>query len=339
VKLGELLVPAALALAGGAVALDLQARAEVARAAAKETTEEFLLPPPEQLARASLGYRAALADYLWAHVLVTQGLRLNERRRFATITDYLTAITHLDPDFREPYRLADTLTTMQTKSATVEDLRAARRVMERGAERFPDDAEIHLVTGQFLAFVAPASYLRDRPDEASEWRLAGARYLARAAELGSHDASIAWRAIGGAGTLHRAGERQATIDFYVKALAVTEDEELAANIRRHLAGLLGEAAADRERQRRATFEALSRRGYPSAPPSLVLAGGPPFDPASCAGGTASSRWGEARCATSWRDWVPRMDAQLEAELLEPPAPPSAPAPSAPPPPEPTAPPR
>lgn len=295
--------------------------------AVQETSESFTLPPSEQLGVLSLGYREALADYLWAHVLVTQGLRLKDRRRFETVTQYLDAITSLAPDFRDPYLLVDTLTTVQAKAATAEDVREVRRLLERGVARFPNDAEMWLSLGQFVTFIAPASYLQDEhPEEAARWRREGAAYLARAAELGSQDASIAWRAIGGARHLRNAGETQATISFIQRAMAVTEDEELRAHLSKQLAALVGQEAARRQQARRQRFEEVWRTSYPTLSITAVLSAGPPFDAARCAGGALSPHAGDVACATGWPDWNERVDAELLALEASAP-PPESPAPT------------
>lgn len=322
----------ALVLAAAGVGLVAASRvpAETMRASTKETSETFVLPPRDELIFLSIGYRSAVADYLWAHVLVTQGLRLHEKRRYETITRYLNAIMDLDPSFREPYRLADTLTTMQTVSATVDDIREVRRLLERGVEQFPNDAELWLTLGQFVTFVAPGSYLqKEHPEEAQRWRTEGASYLARAAELGSQDASIAWRAIGGVGHLHKAGETRATMRFIERAMAVTEDAELREHLGKQLGALLGEEAARKQHLRRARLEQVWRASYPTLSLVGVHALAPPFDAAACAGGAIAPGAESPRCATTWAEWNARVDAEIEEELLrsapEPPAAPEAPA--------------
>ncbi|HQK20865.1 MAG TPA: HAT repeat-containing protein, partial [Polyangiaceae bacterium] len=123
---------------------------------AKETSDVYVLPPPTVLARASLGYRAAVADYLWAHVLVTQGLRMGAKRPFQEVGQYLDAINHLDPAYREPYRLADSLLSHQAgDSDRAQSVRRARQILERGLIQFPYDAELWLNYGQFLAYIGP----------------------------------------------------------------------------------------------------------------------------------------------------------------------------------------
>ncbi len=322
----------AFTLGGALIIAAVRSPAEATRASTKETGETYPLPPRDELLFLSMGYRAAAADLAWAHVLVTQGLRLGERRRFETVTRYLDAVMTLDPSFREPYRLADTLTTMQTVSATAEDVRVVRRLLERGVEQFPNDAELWLNLGQFVTWIAPASYLDAvDPEEAQRWRREGAAYLARAAELGSEDATIAWRAIGGVRQLHKAGELAATARFIERALAVTEDAELREHLGKQLAALQGDQAARKQRVRRQRFEEVWRGTYPTVPLSAVHAAGPPFDPAACAGGAVAPDAEEVLCATTWAAWNARVDADLDEQsrrelAMAPPAAPLEPPP-------------
>lgn len=304
---------AAVGLAGALAIGAVRQPAVDQHEAVKETTEAFLLPPPEQLKVFSLGYRAALADYLWAHVLVTQGLRLGERRRFATILEFLDAIVTLDPDFREPYLLADTLTTIQAVSATVEEVRGVRKLLERGTRQFPDDAQIWLTAGEFITYVAPGSYLKELPEEAARWRVEGVTFLQRAGELGSADGFVAARALGGGRSLLRAGEREAAIRFYRKALSTLEDPELREQVEAMLIKLDGERAVQAHRARARRFEEDWRRAYPSWSLTGVFAAGPPFDPAACAGGSVAPAASSSLCATRWSDWAARVDAAIELD--------------------------
>lgn len=268
-----------------------------------ETSDVYVLPPPDEVVTMSLGYRAALADLLWSHVLVSQGLHTFERRRFENLTLLLDAINALDPTFRDPYLFADALITFQTSTTPREEVLKAREIMERGVQHRPLDGELWLALGQFVAFIAPASYLTD-PEEQARWRLEGARMLARAAELGGGDANISWQALGGAGILGRAGERDAQIRFLQRTLAVTDDEELRQKIRAQLDKLLGERAAEGYRRRLDGFSEIWRRDLPFVSKTTMLVLGPPLDPAYCAGGAHAD---EPRCATTWRAWAERVE--------------------------------
>ncbi|WP_437594554.1 hypothetical protein [Sorangium sp. So ce1000] len=270
-----------------------------------ETSDVYVLPPPDEVVALSLGYRSALADLLWSHVLVSQGLHTMERRRFENLTLLLDAINALDPPFRDPYLFADALITFQTTTTPHHEVVKAREIMERGVENRPLDGELWLALGQFVAFIAPASYLTD-PAEQAQWRLDGARMLERAAELGGGDANISWQALGGAGILGRAGQRDAQIRFLQRTLAVTDDKELKQKARAQLDKLLDARDAERYRRRLDGFSEIWRRDLPFVSNTAILVLGPPRDPAYCAGGAHAD---EPRCATTWRAWAERIEGQ------------------------------
>lgn len=269
--------------------------------ALKPTSDVYALPAPEQLVVVSLGYRAALADLIFAHVLVWHGLHFQEKRRFEFAAEYLDAVTTLDPKFRDPYYFGDTLIAVQVGKPTREDYHRARRLLERGLREHPDDTELWLSTGQFIAYVA-APWLED-PNEQKAWRIEGAKIMARACELVGSNENIPYNCISAASVLSRGGERDATIHFLERILAVSDDEairEYALAKLRHLAG---------EQE----MEALERRanglrdawkadlGYVSLTSALVV--GPQFDPAACAGPHRN----DPDCASTWAAWRARRE--------------------------------
>jgi tetratricopeptide (TPR) repeat protein len=268
----------------------------------KETSEVYLLPPPEHVVALSLGYRSALADVLWAHVLVAQGFRMMEKRRFENLTRLLDSINELDPTFRDPYLYADALITLQAGATPRDEVLKAREILERGVKNLPLDGEVWLALGQFVAYVAPGSYLTD-PEEKKQWRLEGAKMLARAAELSGPDSEIGWQAIGGASILARAGEREAAIRFLERALAVADDEELKQHIQGKLAALVSDKLAEAYKHRQEELRKLREKDLPFVSRTRLLVLGPPVDTALCAGG---ERKADPRCATSWPDWVERI---------------------------------
>lgn len=265
----------------------------------KETSDVYVLPPAEHAVALSLGYRAALTDVLWAHVLVAQGLRLQERRHFDNLTMLLDTINELEPTFRDPYLYADALISLQTGGPPAHDeVLKAREIMERGMKNLPLDAEVWLTSGQYVAFIAPSSYLTD-PNEQQEWKLAGAKMLARAAELGGDDSAVGWNVLGGAGLLANAGERDAAIRFLQRTLAVTDDAELKVDLVRKLNTLLGERFVDEQKVRQDEQKTMRLSEMPFVTRTMYQVLGPPADPALCAGG---SRLSDKRCALTWKAW-------------------------------------
>jgi hypothetical protein len=249
----------------------------------------YPLPPPQQTVALSLGYRAALADVIFAHVLVSYGLHFQEKRRFEFVGNYLDAISELDPTFEQPYRLADTLLTLQVRSVGPENYRKARSILERGMKQFPFDSTLWDSAGQFLAYLGPGG-LED-PAEQDEWRLAGARALAHAGEVVGDDETVPYHCITAAGLLTSAGARSATSQFLERVLTVNDDP----TIRELAAGALDSEARDRVEERYQRFQHAWISDLPFITRGAYLSIGPTFDAAACAGLAAT-------CATSWREW-------------------------------------
>lgn len=278
----------------------------------RETSEVYLLPPPRQLEVASLGHKSALADLLWANVLVSQGLRLGERRRFETVVPYLEAIVELDPKWRDPYCMAEALVTLQSKPATIDEIRATRALLERGVRERPFDADLWLRLGQFVGFIIPNNYLEHLPEERAAWRRDGAEHLKRASELAAGDPSIAWLSIGGARIFAETGQMDRAIEMYEHVLATTEDLELRDKIegllvamRRKRALGEGEVQGLQAAARREAFRELKFREYPGLPATGGRAMPYPRDAALCAGGAASPTAMEAGCSGSWAEFAER----------------------------------
>ena len=270
----------------------------------KETSDLYGLPPPRELVVLSLGYRSALADLLWAYVLVSQGLHNLEHRRFDTLIPLLDAINELEPTYRDPYLFADALITFQAVQTPRSEVLAARAIMERGIANRPLDANLWLAVGEFIGFVAPGTYLTD-PAEKDRWQVDGARILAHAAKLGGDDSGVSWQALGGANLLARAGQRDAAIRFLRRTLAVTDDQELKDKIMAQLGGLLDDAREDAFHRIEAGIRAVRDRDLPQITRrSEYMVLGPPRDPAYCAGAAHAE---EIACAGSWHEWEERSE--------------------------------
>jgi hypothetical protein len=262
----------------------------------KEKSDVYGLPSPEQVVVLSLGYRSALADLLFAHVLVWHGIHFQEKRRLEFAANYLDTVAALDPTFRDTYYYGDTIITMQPEKPRHEDYVRARQLLENGLVARPTDTELWFNTGQYIAYVA-APWLDD-PKEQAEWRLAGARLLARACELVGSNENIPYNCITAAGLFSRAGEREANIQFLERVLAVSDDEELRQQALAYLQHALGEQSQDRLRERADRLREAWKSDLRFVDLTTELLLGPPTDPASCAGISHPS----TECATTWRAW-------------------------------------
>jgi hypothetical protein len=259
----------------------------------------YPLPPPQQTVVLSLGYRAALADLIFAHVLVSSGIHFQEKRSFEFVGNYLDAINELDPKFEKPYRLADTLLTLQVKQVGAENYRKARAILERGMKELPFDGALWTSAGQYLAYLAPGG-LTDRAEQ-DEFRLAGARVLAHACELVGDDANLPYHCIVAAGLLTNAGAQEASREFLERVLMVNDDPDIRAMATRALAKTLSGEAKDRAQDRYQRFQRAWGSDLPFVTRGAYLAVGPAWEPAACAGRSAS-------CPTSWRAWAAAHEA-------------------------------
>lgn len=274
--------------------------------ALSEKSDVYALPSPEQVVVASLGHRSALADLIFAHVLVWHGLHFEQKRRFEFAADYLDTVATLDPTFRETYYFGDTLIAMQPVPPRREDYVRARKLLERGLAARPYDTELWLSTGQYIAYVA-APWLED-PKEMSDWRLAGARILARACELVGSNENIPYNCIGAAGLFTRTGEREASIQFLERVLAASDDEQLRSVAVGYLQRALGERSREIVAARANRLRTLWRADLPFVSLSTELLLGPPSDTAACAGLHHDS----PACAATWAAW---RDRQSEHDAL------------------------
>ncbi len=298
----ELSITALLVCAAIACVSAVRGRLFATHQRVKEAHDINFLPPPSQVKVMALGYEAALADMLWAHVLVSQGLHLTERRRFENIARLYDVINELDPKWRTPYLLAEALITLQSVDTGMPEVLATRRILERGVENRPLDAELWLDLGTFVAFSAPPTYMDAQPELKKQWKLEGAAYLARAAELGAGDAQFGWQVVGGADMLKRMGQREDAVRFYERLYATSDDPDLRAEIEHKLKKLLGGAAVGRAVERRRKFDELRQKELPWMGETTLLMIGPRAR-LECAGLDAPRT---AECATSWRAWADRV---------------------------------
>jgi hypothetical protein len=258
--------------------------------------DDYLLPDPNVTLVGSLGYRAAMADFIFGHVLVSHGLHFQEKRLFEHVGDYLDVINLLDPKFRDPYRFADTLLTLQPEPPPLEFYRKARQIQERGMKELPYDQELWTTAGQFMAYLAPAR-LSDR-EEKNEFRRAGARCLVHACELVGSNEDLPFKCVTAARLLAEDGDRDSAKRFLERGLTMTDNEELLEKINGYLQILAGEEQQERVRRRAALVHDVVVRDALVFAPRIELASlGPGFDPGACAG---LERAGAPQCATSWR---------------------------------------
>jgi hypothetical protein len=272
-------------------------------AALRETSDTYAAPPPEQAIVLSLGYRAALADLIYAHLLVSYGLHFQERRRFEHVGQYLDLVTALDPKFAQPYLYADTLLTLQPVAARQEDYVKAKDILLQGTRELPFHQRLWFTAGQYLAYLAPP-HIEDEA-EREQFRALGARLLSRACELVTDNTSIPYHCIAAAGLLNRSGEREALIQMLTRTLAVNDDEEIRQRALAALSRWVGEQQMELQQRRLQTFQRAWREDLPHISKEKLLLLGPKIDVAACVGLAQEQR---AECQPSWRGFWEHYDA-------------------------------
>lgn len=259
----------ALALGGFASwarqpAMDRQREADVYE-------DQYYLPRPEWLALVSLGHTEALADALWMRLLIYYGEEIVHRGDETHLFDYADAILTLDPDFLPVYRRVGTLAIYGATSRTPEEIERSVALMERGAERFPDDGPLQWTLGATLAFELAPLYGTQQPELARQARERAAPYLVRGAELG---AAPPYASLSNAALLERVGRAEEAARHLEEMYALTDDESLRAQMAQQIESLRSSAFATGFVEENRRFEDRWGREMPYAPAALYDLVGP-----------------------------------------------------------------
>jgi tetratricopeptide (TPR) repeat protein len=273
---------------------------------AKESSDLFVLPSPERTVVMSMGYRSALADLIFAHILVSSGIHLQERRRYDAAAGYLRIVNELDPKFASPYRYADTILTVQSVKSRLVDYESARAILERGMRELPYDEDLWLTSGQFLAYIAPPQIAALAGDEvAKQWRVEGAKRLARSCELVGNNEAVPHHCVTAARLFSQTGEREALMQFVERVMAVTDDPTVHEQALATLARAIGEEQKAEMKQRRARLDSIRENDLPFVSKDRYLLIGPKTNGYACFGQRAKT---SLDCATSLREYHRRADA-------------------------------
>jgi len=263
--------------------------------AAKEREDVYLFPPPAQLETATLGYRAATVDMIWVKLRVEYGMHFMEKRPFPDVVHYLDAILQLEPDFPPIFKYVDAMVCYHEPGGTEEDARTTRAYLERGIAARPNDHEVWLHYGQFLAFMAP-SYLTSK-EEIDRWRAEGAAALARAVELGDDPS----RSLAAANLLNEQGARDAAVKALERAYALTDDAQTREGIMAKLASLHADDVRERAKEDVGFIENKWKSRWPFVKRGTALMLGPAPDPLACAGPKGQR---DPQCAMDWEPVLP-----------------------------------
>lgn len=253
-----LLLAMTLVAASAAHALRTQAAEEYRARQAYE--DVYYLPSPGALRLLSFGYERALADLIWMRAQVYVGDELYERGGADHIFDYTEAMLALDPDFLRVYRWIGVTGVYRSRDSTLDEVRRAIAIMERGIERFPDEPKLVWDLGATIAFdLVPRM---DPSEERRRYERRGVELLQEAARRGEGPDWLVFSTIAQLGQL---GENQRVIEHLQEMYVLTDDAVLRAQIEEELrnrqADLEGIAFIELMRQ----IEAERSEHYPFVP--------------------------------------------------------------------------
>lgn len=287
-----------LAIASAVTVGVAQSHTRTAHAKLRVEDDTYPLPPAEQVKLATLGYHAAAADFIYAHVLVSYGLHFEEKRRFEYVGRYLNTIASLDPTFVQTYLYADTLITLQPKPPRDEDYDEARALLLRGTRELPTNQRVWLAAGQFIGYLAPPRF--EDKAKRKAWELEGAQLLAQACELASDDRSLPYHCLAAATTLNKTGQREALITMLSRTLAVNDDPGVRETALNTLRTWVSQQEQEKAQRRIAAFERVRSEKYSFLTLDGALTWGSPWSP-SCVTAQPAEVMDPA-CTTSWADW-------------------------------------
>jgi hypothetical protein len=291
-------VAGALLAVGVAGVAGLQPGLAAKAHAIKEAGDVYALPPPVELHAVTLGWDAAAVDLLWSYLLIEYGSHWSAHREFLETPKYADAILELEPDYAPLYRYIDTMLAYRPLQGTEDDARMARAYLERGTRARPQDRDLWMEYGMFVAFIAP-SFLHDQA-EVTRWRTDGANAMGHAVELGG-DAD---QALTAATLLTKGGETKAAIEYLEHAYAFTAHPSMSAvheAIGKRLAMLQATGAQEVADATVHAIESQWQAELPFVSPGKYLLLGPTIDAARCAGLAAAD---DEACVRNWREITP-----------------------------------
>ena len=272
----------------------------------KAREDVYLFPAPGQLRAMTLGHKSAMADLIWAKLLVEYGIHWQERRDFPDLDRYIDAILALEPDFQPLYLLVDTLLVYRPIKGYERDARHARELLERGTRERPDDYKVWRHYGEFVAFLGPSWLASD--EERNQWRRDGSLAIMHAIELGADPSG----ALAAASILSRTQElRVKAVDQLRRAYVMSDDPSDRERIAAQIARLESEHPGELPSQEAgpidmAYIDGRWRKEAPFLSRGTFLLTGPSRDPVKCAG---RAKMENPECALEWDPTLPSHRAQ------------------------------
>lgn len=126
----------------------------------KELIPVEYLPDPGRVKILSLGHQNAMADLFWIRGVLYFANEMHGRLGFDWLNEYIKIVIALDPKFIDIYKWGGMASVLRTEKVEWEHVEMANRILEMGAEQFPEDHEMLMSAASNCSF-----YVKDRTPE------------------------------------------------------------------------------------------------------------------------------------------------------------------------------
>ena len=232
------------------------------RADFPEDQDLLYLPPPEQLAPMSLGFKESLADLIWIRAVVFAGSK-EQGCKLDWIQRYLDTIFHLAPTFRRPYTWGGVVTVYTGGQIDRMMIDQGVSLYRAGLQHFPEDHELLFALGMLLWRDVPATpgYSEEERNKAKR---EGAKLIHQAAAFGAPPLVRQLAAT----LVEDSTSDQLAIQFLENQLLQTDDEDFRRMLKRKLERLSGNHNIEQIENLKTEFEMHHQNRFPYLPQAI-----------------------------------------------------------------------
>ncbi|MDD9965036.1 MAG: hypothetical protein OXR73_02325 [Myxococcales bacterium] len=231
--------------------------------------DRYYLPPPSWLVVSSLGYREALAGFVWTAMLENFGEELQHRGHAKYFFHYGDAIVTLDPFFKRAYQWMGTVSLYRLGKPSPAESRRAGSYLERAAEIFPEDGELMWLLGAHYSYEMPST--TRVKEEKAEFKRKGLEYIRTAALLG---AGPPWLGLTAATDLESLGQKDRAIRHLKEIYMTVEDPDTKARIGARLAKLQNASFLEAMNRAEINLRKRKQEHFPYLEDAMYLLVGP-----------------------------------------------------------------
>ena len=221
------------------------------------------LPSSDAAPFLAIGHRPSLADLFWIRSVLYFATEIETRRSFEWLVQYMDVVMALDPDFKDLYQWGGTVLIISNKVVSTDNVMMANEILERGANRFPDDHKL------LEAAAANCSYYvrNPSPEEREELKACRKKYI----EMSASRPGAPYMTILLAASLAE-GDEQRACDLLIDAyFSSDQDPTLRQQVERRMkGGLCGDITPEQLQRQHRRFQQAHVTHYPYLPGDLMV---------------------------------------------------------------------